>query len=97
MEVISMRKLLITTGFVSLATVAGLSVSLAQGYYGEPAPYGSSLDYSPGINDLTPGYHSSPYAYDYYDYYGGYAPYYQRGGPGPRVGIGTGMGAGSQR
>jgi hypothetical protein len=94
LEAISMRKLIIAAGFVSLATLGGASVSLAQGYYGEPAPYGSSLDYSPGIYDLTPGYHSSPYAYDYYDYDG---PYHQRGGPGPRVGNGTGMGIGSQR
>jgi hypothetical protein len=94
LEAISMRKLIIAAGFVSLATLGGASVSLAQGYYGEPAPYGSSLDYSPGIYDLTPGYHSSPYAYDYYDYDG---PYHQHGGPGPRVGNGTGMGIGSQR
>lgn len=92
-----MNKLLIAAGLVSLAAIAGASVALAQGYYGEPAPYGSSLDYSPGIYDLTPGYHSSPYAYDYYDYDGGYGPYHQRGGPGPRVGNGTGMGIGSQR
>jgi hypothetical protein len=92
-----MRKLLITAGFVSLVTLGGMSVSLAQGYYGEPAPYGSSLDYSPGLYDLTPGYHSSPYAYDYYDHSRDYWPYHQRGGPGPRVGNGTGMGAGSQR
>jgi hypothetical protein len=89
--------LLFAMGLVSLATLAGASVAAAQGYYGEPAPYGSSLDYSPGIHDLTPGYHSSPYAHDYYDYYGGYGPSRRRGGPGPRVGNGTGMGIGSQR
>ena len=68
---------------MSLATFGGVSVSLAQGYYGEPAPYGSSLDYSPGIYDLTPGYHSSPYAYDYYDDYGATVRIISAAAPGP--------------
>jgi hypothetical protein len=88
-----MKKLLIAAVLLSAATFAGGSAVLAQGYYGEPAPYGSSLDYSPNIYDLTPGYHSSPYAYDYDDQ----RAYRQRGGPGPRVGNGTGMGIGAVR
>jgi hypothetical protein len=87
-----MKKLLIAAGFV----VAATSASLAQGYnyYGAPygyGPYGNG----PGVTvyDEAPGYYAAPYAYDY----GDYGPYYQRGGPGPRVGNGTGMGAGAVR
>jgi hypothetical protein len=68
------------------------SATLAQTFYAEPYGYGgygySVVPY--GIYDYAPGY---GYAY------GGRDPYYEsyRGGPGPRVGSGQGMGAGSQR
>jgi hypothetical protein len=92
-----MKKILIAAGLMSAAAIAGASLSVAQGYYGEPPPYGSSLDYSPDIYDVTPGLRVVP-GYEYG--YGGYYyddPYRPRGGPGPRVGNGTGMGIGSQR
>ncbi|HEX4407506.1 MAG TPA: hypothetical protein VH206_01920 [Xanthobacteraceae bacterium] len=98
-----MKKILIAAGLLSAAAIAGASLSVAQGYYGEPAPYGSSLDYSPNLDEVTPGT-PAPYEnqYGYYGGYGGYYgyhddPYRARGGPGPRVGNGTGMGIGSQR
>jgi len=98
-----MKKILIGAALLSAAAIAGASLSVAQGYYGEPPPYGSSLDYSPNMIEVTPGT-PGPYAnqygyygggYGYYDYYDD--PYRARGGPGPRVGNGTGMGIGSQR
>jgi hypothetical protein len=95
-----MKKILIASGLLSAAAIAGASLSVAQGYYGEPAPYAGSLDYSPNMIEVTPGT-PAPYGYEY-GYYGGYGGYYDdpyrpRGGPGPRVGNGTGMGIGSQR
>jgi hypothetical protein len=47
-------------------------------------------------------YYGHQYGYDrgVYDYYGGYRygePNVDRGGPGPRVGAGGGMGIGAQR
>jgi hypothetical protein len=58
----------------------------------------------PGYGAVVYGYGAVPYGY--YDYAPGYSygygwndPYHnsERGGPGPRVGSGQGMGAGSQR
>jgi hypothetical protein len=87
--------------FVAAALVLGTtSASLAQGIY--PAP-----GYSPGYYDYSPGYgyYNGGPRYGYRnDYYGN--GYYgngwsrndtERGGPGPRVGAGSGMGIGSQR
>ena len=50
-----MKKILIAAGLLSAAAIAGASLSVAQGYYGEPAPYAGSLDYSPNMIDVTPG------------------------------------------
>lgn len=97
------KKLIVTAALLVGAslgmTTAGLAQAYyegpaAQGYYGEPAgqgyyggPYGQGYyDYAPG-----PGFAPS------YDNYGPSASDCERGGPGPRVGCGSGMGIGSQR
>lgn len=86
------KKLLVAAGLL-LATT---SASLAQGLYGysDQAPYG----YARGYYDYAPGYGYGGY-YPQYGYEGG--GYYNRddnrGGSGPRVGPGSGMGIGSQR
>jgi hypothetical protein len=81
--------------FVAAALVlGGTSASLAQGVYASPG-------YGPGYYDYSPGYGSynggprSGYQNDYF--YGNSARDDERGGPGPRVGPGSGMGIGSQR
>jgi hypothetical protein len=76
-----MKRLIVAAAFVLAAT----SAAPAQGYayYGAPYGYGS-------------GYELYDYAPAYTDAYGGYADSY-RGGPGPRVGNGTGMGIGAVR
>lgn len=61
--------------------VAATSASLAQGYYGP--------QYGRGYYDFAPGYSQG--------YYGNSARDDMRGGPGPNVGPGSGMGIGSQR
>jgi hypothetical protein len=89
-----MKKLILAGAFVLTAT----SAALAQ--YGTPGY---------GYYDAAPGY--SYGAAPGYGYYYGAAPGYgydrsppawfenntERGGPGPRVGAGSGMGVGSQR
>jgi hypothetical protein len=86
-----MKKILIA-GALILGTT---SVSLAQGVYAAPG-------YSTGYYDYSPGYGS----YNGEPRYGNRNGYYdngwtrndsERGGPGPRVGAGSGMGIGSQR
>jgi hypothetical protein len=85
------KKLLVAAAFLLAAT----SASLAQGYGYRGAPYGTY--------NYAPGYGQYDYAPGYGGYYGsyGYAPYYDsnqgRGGPGPRVGSGTGSGIGAER
>ena len=93
-----MKQLIIAAAFVLTAT----SGALAQNVYGSPGY---------GYYDAAPGYSYAP-GYGYgpgYGYYYGAAPGYgysppgwfendtERGGPGPRVGAGSGMGVGSQR
>ena len=75
-------KLLIAAAFLFAAT----SASMAQGYVYYAAPY-ASYQYGPGLYDYAPGVAYGP----------GYGYYRERGGPGPRVGNGTGMGIGAQR
>jgi hypothetical protein len=77
--------------FVAAALVLGTtSVSLAQGVYAAPGYDSGYYDYSPGY-----GYYNGGPRYGYYGY--GAARNDERGGPGPRVGAGSGMGIGSQR
>jgi opacity protein-like surface antigen len=78
----------------AVIAVAGTSASLAQDVYARPGygSYGQSYyDYSPG-NSYGPRY-GYPGGYNNY----GYSRDDERGGPGPRVGPGSGMGIGSQR
>ena len=87
-----MKKLFLAAAFVLTAT----SGALAQDFYG----YGY-YDAAPGY-----GYGAAP-GYGYYGAAPGYGYYAsppawfendtERGGPGPRVGAGSGMGIGSQR
>jgi hypothetical protein len=87
MEINPMKKLVLAAAFVLAAT----SVSLAQGY----RVYGYGPAYGPGYYDYAPGsgYGSNYYGYDYGSGYGNRS----RGGPGPRVGNGTGAGIGAVR
>lgn len=82
--------------FLAAALVAGsTSVALAQGVYVSP-----NYDNGAGYYNYSPGY-----GYGYYNAAPGYGyrnDYYNgnntvRGGPGPRVGAGSGTGIGSQR
>jgi len=73
------------------------SATLAQGYYVapvSPGPYGYAPGY--GTYDYAPGYIGTPYGYGLYDDAPG-DNYQPRGGPGPRVGNGTGAGIGAVR
>jgi hypothetical protein len=87
-----MKKLTLAAAFVLTAT----SAAFAQ--YGAPAD--SYYDAAPGYSYGTvPG---PSYYYDVAPGYGYDRPAWfenntQRGGPGPRVGAGSGMGIGSQR
>jgi hypothetical protein len=81
-----MKKLILAAGFV----VAATSAPLAQGVYAAPS-YGY-YDYAPGYSqNYVPAYR---YGYDRYNWSNNDT---ERGGPGPRVGAGSGMGIGSQR
>ncbi len=90
------------TLLIAAALLAGLtSAALAQnGPLGPPSGgygygyYGQS-GYGAGLYDYAPGY-TEPYGYGA-GAYSGFDNYRPRGGPGPRVGDGTGMGVGSQR
>lgn len=82
-----MKKFLLAGAFVLAAT----SASLAQGY----GAYGYGPVYGPGYYDYAPtyGYGPTPGFYGYNYGYDNRA----RGGPGPRVGNGTGAGIGAVR
>jgi hypothetical protein len=79
----TMKKIILAAAFVLTATSAAFAQYLAPGYY----------DAAPGY-----GYYDAP---GYYGYYGSPPAWYEndirRGGPGPRVGSGSGMGVGAQR
>ena len=85
--------------FVAAALVLGTtSVSLAQGVYAAPG-YGTGYyNYSPGYGSYNGGPRYG-YSNGYYDNgdNGWTRNNTERGGPGPRVGPGSGMGIGSQR
>jgi len=70
--------------------LSATSASRAQGIYLPDGGYAPGYDASYGY---APEFSYARYGYGVYDY----TPSYARGGPGPRVGSGQGMGAGSQR
>jgi hypothetical protein len=83
------KKILLATALL----VGTTSITMAQDFYGRPYydynGYGPSYDYSVRV---------APYGRQYY----GSGPGYfendtNRGGPGPRVGGGSGMGIGAER
>ena len=89
-----MKKLILAAAFVLTATSAAFAQYGARGYgYYDAAP-GDSYNAAPGYSNY---YGAAPaYGYDRS------APAWfenntERGGPGPRVGAGSGMGVGSQR
>jgi hypothetical protein len=90
-----MKKLILAAAFVVTAT----SASLAQGVYVSPgysAGYGGGYyNYAPRNRyyDSAPGYDSGYQGYDS----GWNRNNSERGGPGPRVGPGSGMGIGAVR
>ena len=81
-----MKKVILAAAFVLTATSAAFAQYGAPGYgYYDAAPgYGYYYGAAPGY-----GYGSSPP--------GWFENNTDRGGPGPRVGAGSGMGVGSQR
>jgi hypothetical protein len=87
-----MKKLVLAGALVLAAT----SASFAQYAYGPGYRY---YDAAPGYGAYTtaPGYYVAPG----YGYYGSPPAWFEdntrRGGPGPRVGAGGGMGVGAQR
>jgi hypothetical protein len=87
--------------FVAAALIlGGTSVALAQGVYASPGYGGGYPGYGAGYYNYSPGYgqYSGGPGYGYRnDYYNGIRNNTERGGPGPRVGAGGGMGIGSQR
>jgi hypothetical protein len=88
-----MKQLIIAAAFVLTAS----SAAFAQEVYGSPG-YGY-YNAAPGYYyGATPGYYGAAPGYGYYNS----GPAWsgndtERGGPGPRVGAGGGMGIGSQR
>jgi hypothetical protein len=82
------KKLIAAGALIVGATLATATASFAQ-YYGGPYGYGGG----PGLYDYAPGYGG----YGGYYNYSGSPPYWLRGGPGPRVGGGSGTGIGAQR
>lgn len=82
------KKLIAAAALLTAATLGTATASFAQTYYGGPYGYGG------GLYDAAPGYGGGNGGY--YGYQGS-PPYWLRGGPGPRVGGGSGMGIGAQR
>lgn len=78
------KKLIAAAALLAGATLGTATASFAQTYYGGPYGYGG------GVYDYAPGYGG-------YNAYQGAPPYWLRGGPGPRVGGGSGTGIGAQR
>jgi hypothetical protein len=86
----TLKKLIMTAAILAGATLAATTAGLAQGYYG--GPYGRGYyDYSPGWGAGLYDYGGGPYNY------GPAIPNVDRGGPGPRVQAGSGMGIGAER
>jgi hypothetical protein len=89
-----MRKIILAAALVLTATTAALAQYSAPGYgyYGAPRGY---YDAAPGY-----GYYGVAPGYGYYDNDASSPAWSNdtlRGGPGPRVGAGSGAGIGSQR
>jgi hypothetical protein len=79
------KKLVAAAALLAGVTLGTATAAFAQ-YYGGPYGYGG---YG-GLYDYAPGYGG-------YSGYAGSPPYWLRGGPGPRVGGGSGMGIGAER
>ena len=87
-----MKPLIIAAAFVLTAT----SAAFAQDVYGNPG-YGY-YNAAPGYYyGAAPGYYGAAPGYGYYGSGPAWSNDTERGGPGPRVGAGSGMGIGSQR
>jgi hypothetical protein len=81
----TMKKVILAAAFVLAATSAAFAQYGARGYgYYDAAPGYNYYGAAPGY-----GYYASPPAW--------FENNTERGGPGPRVGAGSGMGVGSQR
>jgi hypothetical protein len=79
------KKLIAAAALLVGVTLGTATAAFAQ-YYG--GPYGGLYDYSGGgLYDRGAGYGGYPAS----------PPYWLRGGPGPRVGGGSGTGIGAQR
>ena len=86
-----MKQLALAAALIVTAT----SAALAQPVY---SPRGYDYDFY-GYYDAAPGYgYAVPGYYGYYDAAPQWGDAYRpRGGPGPRVGAGTGLGIGAER
>jgi hypothetical protein len=89
-----MKQLIIAAAIVLGAT----SASFAQFVYGSPGygTYDAAPGYYYGVAP-TYGYYGAGPGYGYYGSGPAWPNNTERGGPGPRVGAGSGMGVGSQR
>jgi len=89
-----MKQLIIAAAFVLTAT----SAAFAQFGYGSPGSgyYDAMPGYYYGAAPAYGSYGAGP-GYDYYSSGPAWSNDTERGGPGPRVGAGSGMGVGSQR
>lgn len=93
-----MKTLLIAAGMLAGVTSAALAEN------GPPGPpsggygygYYDSSGYGAGLYDYSSEY-VEPFGFESYGPYSDFDNYRPRGGPGPRVGNGTGAGVGSQR
>ena len=85
------KRIMLAAIILAAATLASGTAGLAQGYYG--GPYGQGYyDYAPGWGGGLYGYGGvGPFNY------GPAVPNVVRGGPGPRVQAGSGMGIGAVR
>jgi hypothetical protein len=85
----TVKKIAVAAALVLGASLGMSAAGSAQTYYGGP--------YGPGYYDYAPGPGFAP-SYNYGPYnYGPPVSDCDRGGPGPRVGCGSGLGIGSQR
>jgi hypothetical protein len=87
-----MKQFIIAAALVLTAT----SGAFAQVVYGNPGYYDAAPGYYYGAAPAY-GYYGAAPGYGYYGYGPAYSNDTERGGPGPRVGAGSGMGVGSQR
>jgi len=90
------KKILCAAALIMAATTTGAFAQLGDyGSSGYPG-YGRESGYGGGYYNYSPGYGRGNF-HRHQSYYGNPSRDDERGGPGPRVGAGSGTGVGSQR